>query len=498
MHIEEKQPTETSEAFTIHVPIEHFETYVDAFINSKAKTFRKDGFRPGKAPLDVVRAHFIDDACAWAEERVVNDGWSELKKQYADRKWAGHSIYNIDASDEKLIKVNITCEVWPDLDLTGKTPPSFERIKLELSSQTLKDKIIPAMLASHKTYKPAEKDEVAALGDILTVRMYFRHKGKEIPNSRVKSQSFSLNEEMMRLGQKADSLHGSLANLAGKKVEDVVRGMFKANKEFNWGQRSLVGEKIECEYRLEGIEKTKQTSIKDLATHFDVDEKTLESHILARFNHYAELVQAMREKREIFDYLNDVFPFDVAETRWKQEVASILESYQAEELDQESEDIAKRRVRLGIIINKLSEKCDKLGSVNFCKAVELYALTQKASSVIFMTLMNHFVRSPESLSNEEKGYVDAIYGAVSEWQVARHVLDQIAEPQKILDWEQCQKEWKLMLPWHFLEDDFVVSYLLNEQIIDMRKDKPTDEAESADDTKAAKKKTTKKNESASA
>lgn len=464
MHIEEKKATEASEVYTVHVPVERFNEHVETFINIKSKTFRKDGFRPGKVPLDVVRVHLMDDARAWADEQIARDSWDEVQKKYNDRKWPGHNSYQLNRDDEKFIKVDITCEVWPDLEIKGKSLPSFERSEIVLSAKTLKDKLIPEMLKSLETFEPAAKDYAAQKGDRVKVLMYFRHKGKEIPNSRVQNESVVLSDEILEQGKNTASVAHLFSQLVGKKAGEVVRNSVKGTKDFHWGQRSLIGEKVECECRVVAVEQKKsQSDLKDLAVHLNVDEKDVESHIQEKFEHFASLVEAMHNKRKIFDHLNEAFPFDVAERRWKEELYNILQSYDMDNVDNDSVDIAKRRVRLGIIIEKLVEKCDKPTDEVIHKGIELYALTQRLDPVMVMMWMRSRGTSQQHMSDRDRNYWNIISGAISEWRVARHVLDQIEPAKKKIDWEKCQKEWVDVLPPHFLEDDFVLGYLLSGQ-----------------------------------
>lgn len=459
MHIEEKAPTATSEVFTVHFPVSELDKYVHTFIEARSKTFKKDGFRPGKVPLDVVRMHHLADAQEWAEEQLARQGWDVLRKKYADKQWAGFNSFAFDKNDPATIKIDITCEVWPKLAIADQALPSFEQVKVGVSDKTIKE-WIPAMLKHLIVYEPRDKDYAIAKNDLVKVNLFFRHKGKEISDSRIAGSYVELNDSFIASFRDIP-FAGLLDKLIGAKAGDVVKQEFKATKNYCWQQRKLVGERIECEGRIVAVEQHKEKPTeKDLAERFGVKESELVGYIQQGFQDYASLLEAMHNKRMIFDHLDSVFNFEVVDRRWQEEAKRIAYAYDADGTDKESEEIAKRRVRLGIIVEQLRGECGTLTAETINKGVELYALTHQLDPVVVMRWIQRVGHAVDKLPERAQADWNNIMGAVNEWNVANYVVGKMKSKAKDADWAECQKKWSDVLPPHFLEDESPIRYIL--------------------------------------
>src|SRR6266550_6646726 len=117
-----EEPGEASLAVT--VPLEHVREAEDRATRDYQSRAKLPGFRPGKAPVQVVKRRYADDIRQQTLEDLVRESWKAALAQEALRPIAEPHIHNLkwDAGAGGPVTFEFHVEVKPELTLerTGK------------------------------------------------------------------------------------------------------------------------------------------------------------------------------------------------------------------------------------------------------------------------------------------------------------------------------------------------------------------------------------------
>jgi trigger factor len=134
----------------VAVPADRITTAIEQRLKEISRTARLKGFRPGKAPLPVVRKQFGEQVRAEVVGDVMRSSLAEALSQQKLTPAAGPRIEPIAIAPGSDLKFAATFEVLPEIQV--KSP---ERIAIERPSATVEEGDIDAMLESMRRQRPA-------------------------------------------------------------------------------------------------------------------------------------------------------------------------------------------------------------------------------------------------------------------------------------------------------------------------------------------------------
>ena len=144
-----------------------FDREIDAAFRKIAKEIRLPGFRPGKAPRQVVEARIGKDA---ARTQAIQDAIPE----YLSRAVREHDVDIIATPDVELkegqeagvVKFDATCEIRPEI-----TVPGYTGLRIELPSPEVTDENLEEVIIGERRRHGVltDIDRAAATGDYVIV-----------------------------------------------------------------------------------------------------------------------------------------------------------------------------------------------------------------------------------------------------------------------------------------------------------------------------------------
>ena len=166
-----KSTIETLEGNKVKLSIEleeaEFDREIDAAFRKIAKEIRLPGFRPGKAPRQVVEARIGKDA---ARTQAIQDAIPE----YLSRAVREHDVDIIATPDVELkegqeagvVKFDATCEIRPEI-----TVPGYTGLRIELPSPEVTDENLEEVIIGERRRHGVltDIDRAAATGDYVIV-----------------------------------------------------------------------------------------------------------------------------------------------------------------------------------------------------------------------------------------------------------------------------------------------------------------------------------------
>ena len=125
--IKKTQEDAASTSLQVTVPVDRVKAAEARAVRFYAKRARLPGFRPGKAPDEVVRRRFAEVIRQNVLEEVVREGWDAAKEKEALKPIAEPHIHNLKFDEGGAIEFEFHVEVRPDVALARTSGFTLER-----------------------------------------------------------------------------------------------------------------------------------------------------------------------------------------------------------------------------------------------------------------------------------------------------------------------------------------------------------------------------------
>ena len=106
-----------SKAFRVSVPVERVKAAEDRAVAEYGRRAKLPGFRPGKAPVPVIRKRFSDAIKQYVVEEVIREGWEQTRSTEDLKPITDPSVRNVKFEEGHPFEFEIVVEVRPDIKL---------------------------------------------------------------------------------------------------------------------------------------------------------------------------------------------------------------------------------------------------------------------------------------------------------------------------------------------------------------------------------------------
>ncbi len=394
-------------------------------LKEKQKTFKMAGYRDGNVPLDMVRKQLGPDILAKIIEAKVDEVLKAILEE-KEIKPALQPIVEIKSFDDKSDLVfNAKVECLPDVPTIEWDKMEIETFKVNISQEDI-DRALSEIKDKFKTFKEGDAKHAAKKGDAVIIDFHGTINGKEFDGNKadgirleIGSGQFIPGFEEQLIGAKAGTnlkvrlsfpknyTNAELANKPAVFDVKVIQTLTPENVD-------NIDDAFAAKLGLENVDKLMEL----------ISEK-----ISADFNGLARLSM----KKRLFDMIDSLHRFDIPagmikidfDTMWneiksqKQSNPEIFRGKNEADMKKEYEEIAKRRVRLGIILAEIARDNNiEIGESDLQQAVFAEAMLRPGQEKIVMD----FYAKPENMERlkgpilEEKA-VDHILGLVRRKEV---------------------------------------------------------------------------------
>lgn len=317
------------------------------------------GFRPGKAPLNVLKQFYGKNVKSDVERHFISEGMQEAVLKEKLRLATNPEIFDeTELTETGAFTFKLKAEVFPEIDIELKpfehdfTPIKYDETMLENELEAIKAKFIE--------YKESE-DALSAEKDRIVISFVGKIDGKEVENTTGKDVTVIVGD--------------------GKFVPDFEKALYGRKK----GDSFTADVKFPEDYRSAEIAgKTVQFTIDVTKVEKCENAPELTDEFLAGKEGYPDTVAELKEqiKKNIENYLNDIsmqgkksiaietyvneYDFEVPPSFMLNEKNARIDDYKrefkAEEVPAEElakiEDDAKFAIKRYIILNTLADKLD--------------------------------------------------------------------------------------------------------------------------------------------
>ena len=315
-----------------------------------SKTVNIKGFRPGKVPVSVLKNQFGKAVYGEVLEKVLKETSTKALEE-KKIKVAGQPKLDLKSYGEgKDLNYTLEVDELPDIKIQPLENIKFTEYQIKVTEDETK-KRINDIAKNQNNFKDKDKSEIAKNGDLVAFDYKATIENKNFEGGEGKNTQIVLGKDLFIKGFDKQ-LEGVKKNQEKEIIVTLPENYPKkefANKKANFKCKILnvkkpVSVKIDDEF-------AKNLGAKDLNNLKDLITKQIQ-------NQYKMNLDAL-SKENVLEQIEKLHKIDLPDNLVNQELALISQGLKKEDMEKnkgESEKIAKKRIKLGLILNELGEK----------------------------------------------------------------------------------------------------------------------------------------------
>lgn len=361
MKVTEQKAEGLNKKYQVVIENKDFEEKVDKKLNQVAKNVKLPGFRPGKAPKEMLKQKYRASVMGEALDEIVRESADKIVKDN-NLKLAMQPKINITKFDEgKDIEFELDAETLPEIKIGDFSDVKVEKLMAEVPAEEVEKALNYIVSSRRETTKVEDADHKAEKGETLVIDFCGSIDGVEFKGGKG-------NEYPLELGSNT-FIPGFEDQLIGAKAGDKID--VKVKFPDNYHAKDLAGKDAVFAVEVKEIRQPKAIEINDEFAK-SVGEESLDSlkeSIKNRIKADYENASRMKLKRCLLDKLDEAYSFEVPQSMVDEEFKAIEAQYKrAKELNQldehekntpeedlmnEYKQIASRRVKLGLLLSEV-------------------------------------------------------------------------------------------------------------------------------------------------
>lgn len=363
MQVTETNAEGLKREYKVRVDKDEIDQKVQDRLKEVGRQARIPGFRPGKAPMSLLRKRFGQAVLGEILERAVNDSSHQAMQERGLRPVRQPQIEVESFEEGQDLEYKMSMELLPDVEPMDFSQLSLERVKVQVPQSEI-DEAVERLAAHHKDTKPLESARPAQKGDVLVVDFKGAVDGEELPG-------MSAEDHHLELGANR-FVEGFEDQLIGVQQGETRQVRISFPKTYQ--NDRLAGREADFEVTVKEIRETQPVAIDDeLAKKLgEADLATVKERVREQIQKDYEGLARQRLKRQLLDKLAEQHAFEVPASMVEEEFQQIWQQVEqdreAGRLDPEDAEkdeeqlkadyraIAERRVRLGLLLSEIGRQ----------------------------------------------------------------------------------------------------------------------------------------------
>ena len=335
----------------VQVPAERVSKEIDARLKNLSRTARLNGFRPGKAPIKVIRQQFGMQVHREVIGELLQSSFAEAvtEKQLSPAGSPRIEPQSIDEGQD--LKYVATFEVFPEVTLQPMDSLELERVTADVTESDI-DAMIERLRKQQMTYSPAVR--AAAIGDKVTIDFVGAIDGAEFAGGKGENVAIVLGE-----GRMLPELEQGLVGAAAGDHRDI-----SVNFPADYRATELAGKLATFSTEIKNVEEPALPELdEEFCKTFGVTEggiPKLREDVAANMRRELEQTLRNRNKTAVMQKLYEANPIDVPNALLESQIRDMqIEAMRRAGAKAVSQappreplvEPARRRVALGLLFN---------------------------------------------------------------------------------------------------------------------------------------------------
>ena len=359
-----------SSELKVIVEKKEIEKKIETRLNELKDTINLKGFRPGKAPMELLRKQFGSAVYGEVLEKTLQQSAFDALKE---KKITPANQPKIDvkkSGEDQDLEFTISVEQVPEIEKIDFNKITLNKYEVKSDKQEI-DERLKNIAEGNKKY--VEKKDKAIKNDLIVFDFVATVDGKDFDGNKGEKLQIVLGKDLF--------VPGFDDQLIGVKAGDEK--IAKVNLPNNYPKKELAGKEAEFKCKIIEVKKGEDQKIDDtFAKNMGAkDLKDLEEMISKQISREFQNVSDQLLKKEILDELDKKYNFELPKSLLEDEIKNVEHTLVHEKMDKlraqgekfkhehdhdnikldskdqkAALDIAKRRVKLALLLNKTGEE----------------------------------------------------------------------------------------------------------------------------------------------
>lgn len=413
---------ELVKTFSATVPTEALSVIKNFKLAFVAKSKNLKGFRPGKAPLNVIWNQHQGEILNEMANDLINETTQGIVNELNADLVTAPKIDLKHFDLEKGLEFETTLHLSPEFDLPEVKDISLEKLTYEIKDTDIKDRV-KTLLSRHKSHVKAKDTYKAANGDKVVIDFEGKIDNVAFPGGTAKGHTLELGTKSF-IDNFEDQL---LKHKAGDEV------LVKVTFPKDYQQKDFAGKKAEFAVTIHEVLQAKtcdneEEFAKDVG-FASVDE--MNAKVKEALTRECDEKSHVQMKIALFDKLDKSCNFTLPQMMVDQEFSQLWKNVEGmierketdkteKELKAEYQKLANRRVKLGLLLSAMAKKYDvKVEQNDLVEAVRGQAMGNPAAA---QQIIKYYT--------ENKDAVESLKGPIIEEKVVQNIFKEIKTTEK--------------------------------------------------------------------
>ena len=315
-----------------------------------SKTVNLKGFRPGKVPINVLKRQFGKAVYGEILEKVLKETSTKAIEE-KKIKIAGQPKLDLKSYGEgKDLNYTLEIDELPSIKIQPIENIKFTDYQINITEDEIK-KRIDSIAKNQNNFKDKNENEVAENGDLVVFDYETMVENKNLEKGQGKNTQIILGKDLF--------IKGFDKQLLGVKKNQEKNVMVTLPE--NYPTKEFVNKEANFKCKILNIKKSESVIINDeFAKNLGAkDLNDLKQLVTTQIKNQYKMSLDSLSKSVILNQIEKLHDVDLPNNLVQQELKLISQGLQKEDVEKnkkESEKIAKKRIKLGLILNEFGEK----------------------------------------------------------------------------------------------------------------------------------------------
>ena len=318
-------------------------------LNELSKTANMKGFRPGKVPVGVLKRQFGKAVYGEVLEKILKETSTKALEE-KKIKVAGQPKLELKSYGEGK-DLNYTLEVneLPSIKLKSLDAIRFTNYEIKVSEDDTKKRIYD-IAKNQNNFKEKDENEIAQNGDLIAFDYNATIENKNFEGGEGKNTQIVLGKDLFIKG-----FDKQLLGVKKNQKKEVI-----AILPENYPKKEFANKKASFKCSILSVKKSEAVKVDDqFAKNLGAkDLSDLKELISKQIQNQYKMNLDSLSKEKILNQIEKLHEIELPDNLVQQELALISQGLKKEDVEKnkkESEKIAKKRIKLGLILNELGE-----------------------------------------------------------------------------------------------------------------------------------------------
>ncbi len=399
------------------------DTYLDQKYNEIRKNYTLKGFRPGKAPREILKRQFGDAIMGEVLDKVLKDTSTKALEENKIRPAIQPKIDLKKYGEGKDLEYIMSVTELPEIDTKQLQNIKFDEYKVKIEKKHTEERI-NQIAKSQNNFNDADKSHKSVEGDLVVFDYKATVDGKEFKGGEGTNTQLILGRDLFIKG-----FDNQLIGLTKDETKNV-----EVSLPENFPEKDLINKKAIFKCKITNVKINSEVKINDdFAKNLGAkDLNDLKVLISKQINDEYKNSLDMLSKNQILTQLDKIKIEEVPKEMIDQEINVLSHGMKDDEIKKNKKDLeiqAKKRIKTGLILNEFGQK-NKINVTEQELNVEIQKQFQMMPGQEKM-VKEYFEKNPSAIAS--------LRGSIYEEKILNEIKKQAKSNLKEISKEEAEK-----------------------------------------------------------